>query len=238
MVIDNLVEMHCHILPGIDDGSPNVETSLRMIEKLQAQGCKKIVLTPHYYTDTISLDDFLRRRDYALNELARALPPGSPELIPSAETFITHYLFNNSDLSDLCIGNSRYLLIEHPFDSSMSERNYDRLMNLKCNYDVDIILAHIERYPAFMENTRKLDMYLDMGCLAQVNISSFADAPKHIKKKLFKLLDTNRIHLIASDSHNMDRRPPEYEAGIKAIIDNGYGDVINTLVENSNIITR
>lgn len=238
MIIDNLVEMHCHILPGIDDGSPNIETSLKMIAKLQAQGCKKIVLTPHYYSDTISLDDFLIKRNNALNNLKIALPPGSPELIPSAETYISHYLFHNNDLSNLCIGNSRYVLIEHPFSSSFSERSYDRLMNLKCNYDVDIILAHIERYPALIENTRKLDAYLDMGCLTQVNISSFANAPKHLRKKLFKLVNTNRVHLIGSDCHNLDSRAPSYYEGAKAIIDNCGKAAFDKLIENSNIITE
>ena len=85
MIIDNLVETHCHIIPGIDDGSPDIDTSLAMIEKLQKQGAKKIILTPHYYSDNISLDDFLRRRDKAFNELMRALPSGSPTLIPAAE---------------------------------------------------------------------------------------------------------------------------------------------------------
>ena len=65
MFINNLIEMHCHIIPGIDDGSQDIETSLKMIERLQKQGARKIVLTPHYYSDNISLDDFLKRRDKA-----------------------------------------------------------------------------------------------------------------------------------------------------------------------------
>ena len=78
MVINNLIETHCHITPGIDDGARNIETSLKMIARLQEQGATKIILTPHYYSDTISLDDFLRRRDAAVNELLKALPSGSP----------------------------------------------------------------------------------------------------------------------------------------------------------------
>ncbi|MDE6864349.1 MAG: capsular biosynthesis protein, partial [Eubacterium sp.] len=48
MTITNLVETHCHILPGIDDGAPDVETSIQMIRKLKSQGAKAIILTPHY----------------------------------------------------------------------------------------------------------------------------------------------------------------------------------------------
>ena len=173
MIINNLVETHCHIIPGIDDGSPDIDTSLAMIEKLQRQGAKKIILTPHYYSDNISLDDFLRRRDKAFNELMRALPSGSPTLIPAAEVYISQYLFNNQNIDELKIGNSNYILIEHPFSSSFSENTYDRLMNMYCDYGAKPILAHIERYQALMEDTYKLEDYIDMGCLTQVNIQHF-----------------------------------------------------------------
>ncbi|MGN0457342.1 MAG: CpsB/CapC family capsule biosynthesis tyrosine phosphatase, partial [Eubacterium sp.] len=148
MVINNLVETHCHILPGIDDGAQDVETSLKMIARLQEQGAEKIILTPHYYSDSISLDDFLRLRDKAFNELLRALPPGSPTLIPGAEVYISDYLFNNSSLDELKVGSSNYILIEHAFSSDFSQRSYDRLLNLYCDYGARPILAHIERYRA------------------------------------------------------------------------------------------
>lgn len=238
MIIDNLVEMHCHILPGIDDGARDIETSLKMIEELQRQGAKKIVLTPHYYSDTISLDDFLRKRDESFNALARELPAGSPTLIPAAEVFISEFLFNNENIDELKIGNSNYVLIEHPFSSTFSEASYDRLMNLYCDYGVRPVLAHIERYRALMEDVYKLEDYIDMGCLAQVNISSFVDSPKKIRKKLFNLLDTGHIHLIGTDAHNLDNRPPEYEAGVKEIIKKSGQEAIDVLIGNANKLTK
>lgn len=114
-MIENLVEVHSHILPGIDDGSPDVETSLKMIDMLKKQGAKAIVLTPHYYSDSISYDDFVARRNNAYNLLKSSLPLESPELILSAEVYISKYLFNNSSLDEIKIGNSDYALIEHPF---------------------------------------------------------------------------------------------------------------------------
>lgn len=238
MVINNLVETHCHITPGIDDGAKDIETSLKMIERLKQQGAKKIVLTPHYYSDTISLDDFLRRRDKAFNALLSALPPGSPTLIPAAEVYISDYLFNNENLDELKIGNSQYILIEHPFSSSFSEKTYDRLMNLYCDYGARPVLAHIERYPALMESTEKLESYLDMGCITQVNISSFADSPRKIKKHLLKLLDGGYIYLIGSDAHNLDTRPPEYEAGVNEILKKCTPDTLDMLINNANELVK
>lgn len=236
MIIDNLIEVHCHILPGIDDGAKNVETSLEMIAKLQQQGAKKIILTPHYYSDTISLDDFLRRRDTAFNTLIKALPSGSPELIPAAEVYISDYLFNYKSLDDLKIGNSKYILIEHPFSSSFSERTYDRLMNLYCDYGARPILAHIERYPSLMSDTDKLENYIQMGCLTQVNISSFVDSPRKVKKHLFKLIEEGYIYLVGSDCHNLDTRPPEFEEGLNEIRKKCGRDAVEMLMANANAI--
>jgi len=238
MYIENLVETHCHMLPAVDDGAQDVETSLKMIQKLQLQGAKAIIVTPHYYSDSIALDDFLARRNAAVDRLKAALPDGSPEIIPAAEVYISKYLFNNEDLSELCIGNSKYILIEHPFSSTFSPASYDRLVNLYCDYGVKPILAHIERYGALMENKGLLDEYIDMGCLTQVNISSFADSPRSVRKKLFKYLETGRIHLIGSDSHNLTSRPPEYAEGIKAIIDKCGKEAVNELIKNANNLIK
>lgn len=234
MVINNLVETHCHIAPGIDDGAKDVETSLKMIDRLRQQGAEKIILTPHYYSDTISLDDFLRRRDKAFNALLSALPSGSPKIIPAAEVYISNYLFNNQSLDELKVGNSQYILIEHPFSCSFSENTYDRLMNLYCDYSARPILAHIERYPSLMSDTDRLVSYIDMGCITQVNISSFSDAPRKLKKHLLKLLDAGYVYLIGSDAHNMDTRPPEYEAGVKEILKKCSSDTLDMLIRNAN----
>lgn len=237
MIIENLVETHCHIMPGVDDGAPDIETSLAMIEKLQRQGAKKIILTPHYYSDNISLDDFLRRRDKAFNELLRELPSGSPTLIPAAEVYISRYLFNNPNIDELKIAGSNYILIEHPFSSSFSENTYDRLMNMYCDYGAKPILAHIERYPALMDDPYKLEDYINMGCLTQVNISSFVNSHRIVKKKLIKLLNTGHIHLIGSDCHNLSSRAPEYEVGIKEIIKKSGQEAVDVLIKNANILT-
>lgn len=238
MFIENLVETHCHILPEIDDGAKSVEESVRMVQRLQTQGAKKIISTSHYYSDSISLDDFIALRSKAYEKLKRELPPGSPEIILSAEVYISKYLFNNDDLTPLCIGNSRYILIEHPFSSTFSSASYDRLANMCVDYNVRPILAHIERYGALMEDKNKLDEFIKLGCLTQVNISSFADASRHTRKKLFKYLESGRVHLIGSDCHNLTTRPPDYSAGVKAIKEKYGNEAINILINNANVLTK
>ena len=85
MVIPGLIEMHCHILPGVDDGSKDTETSVKMLRRLALQGAETVVLTPHYYSDSISLADFTARRNAAFANLQAALPPDAPRLLLGAE---------------------------------------------------------------------------------------------------------------------------------------------------------
>lgn len=237
-MIENLVDVHSHILPGIDDGSPDVETSLKMIEALQSQGARAIVLTPHYYSDSISYEDFVARRDNALHLLEKSLPPGSPKLIPAAEVYITKYLLNNSNLDALKIGNTNYALIEHPFSCDFSQEIYDRLLSLNYDYGIKPILAHIERYPAFMDDGDLLDSYIEMGCIAQVNISSFVDSSRSLRKKLFKYLESGRIHLIGTDCHNLSSRKPDFETGVNAIIKKCGAEAVDVLERNANILAK
>lgn len=232
MLIGNLVETHCHILPGIDDGAPDVQISLKMIEALEHQGARAIILTPHYYSDSVSYEDFIRSRNGAL-QLLKSRLDSSVRLIPAAEIYISEYLFNNENLDQIYFGSSRYALIEHPFTSSFSQDSYDRIMSLIFDYKITPVLAHIERYGALMEDERLLDKYIDAGCLTQVNISSFAQAKRSTKKRLMKYLEKGKIHLIGSDCHNLDSRPPDYTAGAEAIIKKFGTGMLNQLEKNA-----
>lgn len=238
MIINNLVETHCHILPGIDDGSPDVETSVRMVRRLKKQGAKAIILTPHYYSDSIAYDEFIAKRNAAFEKLSAALDYDDPKLIPAAEVYITRYLFNNENLDGLCIGNTRYALIEHPFSSDFSQKIYERLLNLNYDYGIKPILAHIERYDALMNDEELLDEYIAAGCLAQVNISSFSSSHRGTRKRLIKYLESGRIHFIGSDCHNLTSRSPDYEDGIKVILKKCGPQAIELLERNANLLIR
>lgn len=238
MTIANLVETHCHILPGIDDGAPDVETSVKMVRRLKEQGAKAIILTPHYYSDSISYGNFIENRNAAFEKLSAALDDDDPRLIPAAEVYITEYLFNNESLKKLCIGNSGYALIEHSFSCDFSQKTYERLLNLNYDFGIKPILAHIERYNALMNDENLLDEYINAGCLTQVNISSFSDAPRGIRKKLIKYLESGRIHFIGSDCHNLSSRAPDYENGVNVILKKCGAQALEILEQNANLLIK
>ncbi len=236
MVIPGLIEMHCHILPGVDDGSKDVETSVKMLRRLALQGAETVVLTPHYYSDSISLTDFTARRDAAFAQLQAALPTDSPRLLLGAEVYVSHYLMNNADLSAICISGTRCVLLEHNFADSFGPETLERITALTCDHGMQPILAHIERYKALMEHPNLIDTLRDMGCATQVNISSFANASFGVRRKLLKYLDSGRIDLIGSDCHNLGTRPPDYADGAAVIVKKCGDSALQTLIQNAHTL--
>lgn len=233
MVIPGLIEVHSHILPGVDDGAKDVETSVKMLRRLQIQGAKTVVLTPHYYSDSISLADFTARRDAAFARLQAAMPSDGPKLLLGAEIYVSHYLMNNADLSAVCITGTRCALLEHSFSDDFGTKTTDRITALTCDYNITPILAHIERYKALLDHPACIDRLRDIGCVTQVNISSFANSSFGVRRKLFKLLDSGRIDLLGSDCHNLTSRPPDYADGAAAIVKKCGEDALQSLIQNA-----
>ena len=98
-----LFDMHSHILPGVDDGCKTVEDSLKLINIHIKNGVKNIALTPHYYSNEISMDDFIANRQEAFETLKPFLPDGVSVCL-GAEVYVSRYLFNNTDGETLKAG--------------------------------------------------------------------------------------------------------------------------------------
>ena len=97
-----LYDMHSHILPAFDDGAKTIEDSLALIDCLKKQGVSNICLTPHYYTNERSFEDFLTKRQQAFEKF-RPYIPQDVNIVLGAEVYVTDYLFNNDDLTGITI---------------------------------------------------------------------------------------------------------------------------------------
>ena len=86
-----LYDMHSHILPGIDDGAPSVEKSLVILNELKKQGVTNVCLTPHFYTNEISAEDFAAQRQHAIDNLMPHIPDGM-KVVVGAEVYVTRCL--------------------------------------------------------------------------------------------------------------------------------------------------
>ena len=143
--------MHSHIRPDFDDGAKNVKESLTLINELRKQGVKNICLTPHFYTNELSYDDYLEQRNRAFEKFLPYIPEDI-NIVLGCEVYVTDFLFNNEDLSGITYGKSRYILTEFPYNTHFSERTKQRLYMLIQNHGTRPVIPHVERYKFLMDH--------------------------------------------------------------------------------------
>ena len=141
-----LIDFHTHILPAIDDGSKTLEQSLEMLKDLKSQGVETVVLTPHYFHDEQSLDEFLEKRDKKYEELKKAAKGDQyPKLRIGAEVMLDYSLANSKDIDRLCIEGTNFLLLEMPY-TLWSSNHMDCINQILAEYNIVPVIAHIDRY--------------------------------------------------------------------------------------------
>lgn len=206
-----MTDLHTHILPGMDDGAKDVETSLTLLRMEAAQGVDTVVLTPHFYRDREEPSHFLARRAKAAKTLADALvalPEEERKTLPrlalGAEIAWVPNLAEWPELSQLCLGASRHFLLELPF-RPWTDQLINRLYELPGRTGLTPVLAHIERYLKD-QKPQHLEAVLALGVPVQVS----AEPLLHLTQRgaVLKLLRERRAQLIASDTHDPHSRPP------------------------------
>lgn len=229
-----LYDMHSHILPGIDDGCKTVEDSLAMINRHLKNGVNNICLTPHFYTNEESIEDFTLRRDEAYAELKPHIPDGVNVCL-GTEVYISRFIFNNNDLSMLCYGNSNYMLTEFPYFSSFSGTSMEMLLKLRDNYGVTPVIPHIERYEKVFYDDKKLEELTSLGVVIQTNTSAFDGFLR--KRRLLKLIKNGYIHILGTDAHSLSKgNPSTYPATCKLIREKCGESALRSLQKNASII--
>lgn len=206
-----MTDLHTHILPGMDDGARNAEESLALLRMEQEQGVNTVVLTPHLYRDRENPAHFLRRRERAMEELERALdglPPqereNMPQLLLGAEVTWAPNLADWEDLDELCIGNTRNLLLEMP-NSLWNIRMVDGIYDLISRTGITPIIAHLERYLKH-QSSQLVGEVLALGVPVQVTGAALTHFST--RRPALGLLGGKGARLIASDCHRKDTRPP------------------------------
>lgn len=124
-----MIDFHSHILPAMDDGSKNTEESLAMLNSLKQQGVKCVVATPHFYANDDSVDSFLERRQKSFDKVKTEFDGEYPQILLGAEVRYYEGLSKLERLSDLCIQESKLLLVEMP-SGRWTEYVLNELLNL------------------------------------------------------------------------------------------------------------
>ena len=223
-----MIDVHCHMLPGIDDGSKDVAMSLEMISRSVEQGVEGIIFTPHFYADMNSPETFLRKRDKALHELEDNLGslPKVPVYTTGAEVHYFRGMSRSKDIERLCIGKSDYMLIEMPF-RNWQPNMIDEIEEISLVLGLRVIIAHIERY--FDQDKKLVNRLLENpNLLIQCNAEFFIE--KSTYSKAVRLLKTRRIDLLGSDSHNLSSRRPNLAEAVEIIEKKDKKDALGHII--------
>lgn len=143
-----MIDLHTHILPGIDDGSPNAGTSMRMLRQMAVQGTQILCASPHYYADEQSIHEFCEKRDVAFAEFRQAglgEYENQPIVLPAAEVAFFPGISEQKELERLCIKGTHTLLLEMPF-CEWNDFQIEEVTSLSLDLGYQIVLVHPERF--------------------------------------------------------------------------------------------
>lgn len=212
------VDLHVHLLPGVDDGPDTFEETLATLKMAHTGGTRRLVATPHMFSplfDTPGAAAIRSAHRRLLEELAAASE--RPEhaflrelrLDLGAENHLSPELLESARGGDLLtLNGSRYLLIELPFYSSRDVARTATSTLLDRGFVP--VLAHVERYPFLVDSPAALDPFLASGCVAQINGSSLLPgAGRGLRRDARNLLRSGSIQAVASDGHGPGRRHPD-----------------------------
>ena len=202
------IDIHCHILPGIDDGSDSLETSLKMLHMADVDGISQIILTPHNKPWHKNIDHTRMRAK--VDQLQDRLCQEGMDirLYMGSELNYRNDLIEELDQGKAqTLANSQYVLIE--FDP-LTDYDYIRsgvYALLMGGYYP--IVAHVERYKNVCCKMNRIIELIDMGCFMQVNAGSimgqYGLSTKQLTKKMLK---QNLLHFVATDAHDLNKRRP------------------------------
>ena len=198
-----MIEIHCHLLPGIDDGVKTFDEAINTIKKMQELGYKEICITPHYIKGT-SYTCNNEKKLSLLKELQDKLNENNIDI----KLYLGNEIFVDENIKELIkkdevstINNSRYVFIELPRNDSINKIE-DIIFSLKSKGLVPII-AHPERYMIFKSDYDLLYDFIDRGVLFQVNFESISGKYGKDSKKLAKyILKHNLATLLGGDVHH------------------------------------
>jgi tyrosine-protein phosphatase YwqE len=197
------VDIHSHLIPGIDDGAETIEDSLAIIKRMQELGFKKLVTTPHIQqehfknTPEIILEGLGILRDAILHENVPI------EVQASAEYMIDDGFEEKSSGGRLLTFGDNYVLVELSYFNP-----HPNLKTIIFNLQIDgykVILAHPERYTYWFSEIEKFEELKDRGVFFQLNLVSLSGYyPGPIRKFAEKMIDLGMFEFVGSDMHNMN----------------------------------
>jgi protein-tyrosine phosphatase len=211
-----MIDLHAHILPGLDDGPESVDGALAMARAAASAGTRAMATTSHinrgfnlHPAELAAARKSLVARLEADRIDLELLQGGeiSPGRLPALD---------DDALRSLTLGGGPYVLLECPF--APVDRRMDAMVGELQERGFEVLLAHPERSPTFQRDPTRLARLTERGALAQVTTGSFAGGFGEIARRAaHTMLERSLVHVLASDAHDATHRPPDlHAAGLDA----------------------
>ncbi len=213
-----MIDLHNHLLPGIDDGSRKLDETLEFLRLARRDGVKTVVATPHMkpgvYDNT---REAILERVALVREAQRGDEAEGIALLPGAEVYYTADLLDRVRARQLVtLGDGgRYLLLELPYQQ-VPMGVEDMIFHLKIA-GITPLMAHPERVAYYLEDIERVANSIRLGALTQVTASSITGRfGERARDFALQMLSRRMIHVLASDSHDVRHRPPTLSEAVAA----------------------
>lgn len=220
----NVVDMHCHIVPGIDDGPSTLEESMAMVQIAYEEGIRRIVVTPHNKPGK-----FPNTYD-TIKEKTKVLYRAIKEAGIDMKLYLGCEHFFEYDFPDKLLegnlmtmgGRGHYVLVEF-MPSDDWDRIRDAVQRIRMS-GYKPLIAHVERYMEVVKNIDRVKELIDMGAYIQMNANTIASPADHAQKKFVKqMLKHKYLHFVGTDAHSSSHRAPRMQKCLSVLI-KAYGE--------------
>jgi protein-tyrosine phosphatase len=211
-----MIDIHCHLLPGVDDGPAEESTSVAMCRLAAEHGTTDLVATPHA---NARYDYSPERNLEMLQRLQEAVGP-APRLYPGCDFRLTYDNITAAlaEPKRFTIAGGPYLLVEFS-DQVISQGTSEVFVRLRERGVVPVI-THPERNPILREHHSRLAVWVERGCLIQVTGQSLLGGfGERSREAAVAMLDARLVHVIASDGHDLEKRPPVLSDCFALVVD-------------------
>jgi protein-tyrosine phosphatase len=218
-----VIDLHAHILPGLDDGPASLDGAVALARAAAADGTRVLAATSHVDT-TFGLRpaDLAHARAAVRERLAAEAV--ALELVQGGEVSLDRLPgLRDDDLRALTLGNGPWILLECPFSPAASAM--DLVAGDLQRRGFRVLLAHPERSPSFQREPARLARLIDGGARAQVTAGSLTgDFGATVRRSALRLVEAGLVHVLASDAHDHRGRPPLLSTAVTAL-QQRFGDV-------------
>lgn len=207
--MEGFYDIHCHMLPGVDDGAQNMQETEQMLEVAYSEGIRNVIFTPHYHPRRGHAD--AKKIEAAFEQVKNMVADRFPDM----NIYTGNELYYDQDVKQrlkegevLPLAGSKYVLLE--FSGAVERKKIRDAVGTMLMSGYLPVIAHVERYESLFEKKDALETVLEMGAYFQVNASAvLGDLGRKRKKQILKMMENGMVHFVATDAHDGGVRAPK-----------------------------